>query len=116
MLEFLLDPLGALVITFFALSVISILGIGLLFFTKNEKRKKGIFYGLSIWGLVIAYCNLQMCYSFMTGSIIIAVLLGLLAVAAVLIQRFGKSENRFKAAQMLAAVSVVVGMVDTFMI
>jgi hypothetical protein len=50
----------------------------------------------------------------MVGGITLAIVLGLLAVAAVLIQKFGKSGNHFKAAQILTAISVVAGMADTF--
>ena len=109
-----LNSLDALVITFFAMSFISILGVILMFLTKNEKRKKGIFYGLSIWGMVIAFCNVQTHFSYMVGGITLAIVLGLLAVAAVLIQKFGKSGNHFKAAQILTAISVVAGMADMF--
>ena len=109
-----LNSLDALVITFFAMSFISILGVILMFLTKNKQRKKGIFYGLSIWGLVIAFCNVQTHFSYMVGGIAFAIALGLLAVAAVLIQKFGNSGNRFKAAQILTAISVVAGMADTF--
>ena len=109
-----LNSLDALVITFFAMSFISILGVILMFLTKNKKRKKGIFYGLSIWGLVIAFCNVQTHFSYMVGGIAFAIALGLLAVAAVLIQKFGKSGSHFKAAQILTAISVAAGMADTF--
>ena len=109
-----LNSLDALVITFFAMSFISILGVILMFLTKKERRKKRIFYGLSIWGLIIAFCNVQTHFSYMVGGITLAIVLGLLAVAAVLIQKFGKSGNRFQVAQILTAISVAAGMADTF--
>lgn len=87
-----------------------------MFFVKNEKWKKRIFYGLSIWGVIVAICNVQTYFSYMFGDIVIAVLLGLLAVAAMLIWKFAKNESRFKMAQGMAAVSVVAGMMHTFLI
>ena len=110
-----LNSLDALVITFFAMSFISILGVILMFFIKNEKWKKRTFYGLSIWGVVIAFCNVQTHFSYMIGGITLATVLGLLAVAAVLIQKFGKRADSFKVAQIFTAVSVVAGMADTFL-
>jgi len=110
-----LNSLDALIVAFFGMSFVSILGVILMFLTKNEKWKKGIFYGLSIWGLVVAYFNVQTHFSYMTGGIALALVFGALALAAMIIEKFGKNENRFKAAQMLAAVSVVAGMVDTFL-
>lgn len=111
-----LDPLGALVIAYFVMSFISIIGVILLFFLKNEKGKKGIFYFLALWALVIAFCNIQTILSYSTAGILIAGGLGVLAIAGVLINLCGKQENRFKIAQILVAISVVAGMMDTFLI
>ena len=43
-----MDPLGALVILFVVMSVVSVIGILLMYLTKEEKVKKGIFYGSSL--------------------------------------------------------------------
>lgn len=111
-----LDSLGALVITFFAMSFISIIGVILLFFLKNEKVKKGLLYFLGLWGLVIAYCNIQTVVTYSTAGLLIAGGLGVLAIAGVLISLLGKGENRFKIAQILVTISVFAGMIDTFLI
>ncbi len=110
-----LNSLDALIVTFFGMSFVSILGVVLMFFIKNEKWKKGIFYGLSVWGLAVAFFNVQTHFSYMTEGIALAVFLGLLALAAVLIQKFFKNEKSYKAAQILTAVSVAAGMIDTFL-
>lgn len=109
-----LNSLDALIVAFFGMSFVSIAGVALMFLVKNEKWKKRIFYGLSIWGLIIAFCNVQTHFSYMAGGIALAAALGVLAAAAMLIQKVGKSEKCFKAAQMMTAVSVVAGMMDTF--
>ena len=44
-----MDPLGALVILFVVMSVVSVIGILLMYLTKEEKVKKGIFYFLIAW-------------------------------------------------------------------
>lgn len=111
-----LNSLDALIVAFLGMSVISVLGVVLLFLVKNEKWKKGIFYGLGLWGLVIAYCNLQTTFSYMAGSIFVAGGLGLLAIAGMLIGIFSKKEKSFQLAQVLVAVSVIAGMADTFLI
>ena len=111
-----LNSLDALIVAFLGMSFISIAGVLLMFFVKNEKWKKRIFYGFSIWGVIVAICNLQTYFSYMLGDIVVAALLGLLAVAAVLIWKFAKSESRYKMAQGMAAVSVVAGMMHTFLI
>lgn len=111
-----LDPLGALVITFFVMSAVSLIGVILMFLTKNEKVKKGFFYFLSIWGLVITYCNVQSLPENWTGSILLALALGALSVIALLIQLCMKKENKFAIARALVTVSVVAGMIDCFLI
>ncbi len=111
-----LDPLGALVITFVVMSVVSVAGVILLYLVKNEKVQKGFFYFLSIWGMIIAYCNVLSTPEYMTGSILLAWGLGALSVAALLIQLCLKKEKAFLIAKILVTVSVVAGMIDCFLI
>ena len=54
-----MDPLGALVILFVVMSVVSVTGILLMYLTKEEKVKKGIFYFLTVWGMMIAWINVK---------------------------------------------------------
>lgn len=111
-----LDPLGALVITFFVMSIVSIIGIILMYVVKNEKVKKGVFYFLAIWGMIIAYCNVLGTPEVWTESIILAWALGALSVIALLIQLCLKKENKFTIARILVTISVVAGMIDCFII
>lgn len=110
-----LDALGMLVITFVVMSVISVIGVILVYLVKNEKVKKGIFYFLAVWGMVIAWCNVQSIPPMWTGEILLAWALGGLSVIALLIQLCLKKENRFAIARILVTVSVVAGMIDCFM-
>ena len=54
-----MDPLGALVILFVVMSVVSVIGILLMYLTKEEKVKKGIFYFLAVWGMMIAWIKVK---------------------------------------------------------
>lgn len=110
-----LDGLGALVITFMVMSVISVIGVVMLYLSKSEKLKKGMFYFLSIWGMVIAYCNMIGPASLYTEELVFAGALGALSVVALLIQLCLKKENTFNIARILVTVSVVAGMIDCFM-
>ena len=116
MLEILMDPLGALVITFFAMGIISILALVLIYLLKNEKMKKGLLYFLSAWGVIIAYCGILSTPGYMTGEILITAALGALGIAGLLTQLISKKENKFQIARVLVTVSVVAGMIDCFMI
>ncbi len=116
MLELLMDPLGLLVITFFAMSIISIVGVALLFLSKNEKLKKGILYFLAAWGVVVAYCGVLSEPGYMTGDILFTLASGALGIIGLLIQLVSKKENKFQIARILVTIAVVTGMMNCFMI
>lgn len=111
-----LDGLGALVITFMVMSVISVIGVVMLYLGKSEKLKKGTFYFLSVWGMVVAYCNMLSVSLFGTEEILLAGALGILSVIALLIQICSKKENKFQIARILVTISVVAGMIDCFLL
>lgn len=116
MLEILMDPLGALVITFFVMSIISLTALVLIYFLKNEMAKKGLLYFLSVWGIIIAYCGVLSTPGYMTGEILVTLAIGALSIIALLMQKFSKKENKFQIARILVTISVVAGMIDCFMI
>ena len=116
MLELLMDPLGALVVTFFVMSIISIISLVLIYLLKNEKVKKGLLYFLSVWSIVIAYCGLLSTGGFYFSDGIGSMVFGALGVVGLLIQLLSKKENKFQIARILVTVSVVAGMIDCFMI
>ena len=108
------DPLGMLVITFFAMTVVSLVGLVLLYLLKNEKAKKVVFYLLTVWGMIVAYCNVISDPINWTGAIVRGWVLGALSVAALLIQLCLKKEYKFNLARILVTISVVLGMMDCF--
>ena len=116
MLELLMDPLGALVITFFVMSIISVVALVLVHFLKNEKVKRGLLYFLSVRAIVIAYCGVISTPPYMTLDIIITLAIGALAIGALAFLLFSKKDNKFEIARMLVTISVVAGMIDCFMI
>jgi len=116
MLELLMDPLGLLVITFFAMSIVSIIGVVLLFLSKNEKLKKGMFYFLAVWGCVIAYCGVLSEPGYMTQDIVFTLASAGLGIVGFLIQLISKKENKFQIARILVAIAVIAGMINCFLI
>ena len=110
-----LDALSLLVIAFAVMTVVSLVGVVLLFLLKNQKVNKGVFYFLAVWGIIIAFCNVRSIPPYMTGEILLALLLGLLSVVALLVQLCMKKENKYKIAKVLVTLSVVAGMIDCFM-
>ena len=115
MLELLMDPLGALVVTFFVMGIISIAGVVLMYLLKNEKLQKAFLYALSMWGVVVAYCGVLSTGGFISESLM-SILFGVLGVGGILIQMFSKKENKFQIARIMVTISVVAGMIDYFLI
>ena len=98
------------------MSIISVMGLVLLFLLKGEKGQKAVFYFMAVWGMVIAWMTAN---SYPTNYIkeqLIAWAFGALAVIALLVQICGKSERSFLTAKVLVAASVVLGMVALFVI
>lgn len=116
MLELFMDPLGALVVTFFVMSIISIIAVVLLYWQKHEKGKKGLLYFLSVWGVIISYCGVLSTPDYMTGEILVTLGIGALGIIGLLIQLISKKENKFQIARVLVTISVVAGMIDCFII
>ena len=108
--------LGLLLVLFMVMSIISVMGLVLLFLLKGEKGQKAVFYFMAVWGMVIAWMTAN---SYPTNYIkeqLIAWAFGALAVIALLVQICGKSERSFLTATVLVAASVVLGMVALFVI
>ena len=92
------------------MTIISVMGLVLLFLLKGEKRQKPVFYFMAVWGMVIAWMTAN---SYPTNFIkeqLISWAFGALAVITLLVQICDKSEKSFLTAKVLAAASVVLGM------
>lgn len=106
--------LGLLLILFMVMSIISVVGLLLLFLLKGEKAQKIVFYFMALLGMFIAWMTAT---SYATNQIkeqMISWGFGALAVVAVLVRLCGKSKNAALAPKLLAAASVVLGMVALF--
>lgn len=106
--------LGLLLILFMVMSIISVVGLLLLFLLKGERAQKIVFYFMALLGMFIAWMTAT---GYATNQIkeqMISWGFGALAVVAVLVRLCGKSKNAALAEKLLAAASVVLGMVALF--
>ena len=106
--------LGLLLILFMVMSIISVVGLLLLFLLKGERAQKIVFYFMALLGMFIAWMTAT---GYATNQIkeqMISWGFGALAVVAVLVRLCGKSKNAALAAKLLEAASVVLGMVALF--
>ena len=104
----------AVSVLFMVMSIISVVGLLLLFLLKGERAQKIVFYFMALLGMFIAWMTAT---SYATNQIkeqMISWGFGALAVVAVLVRLCGKSKNAALAAKLLAAASVVLGMVALF--
>lgn len=105
-----------LVLVFIATTVASLLAICLMFFLKNPTAKKVAFYFLTAQGMLAAWMNaMSTPYSYLS-EIIIGWGFGILSIVALLLVLLGKSEFKFKIAQILVTVSVIAGLLNAFVI
>ena len=106
--------LGMILVLFIAISVISGLGILFLLLTKNEKIKKGMYYFLAIWGVVIAWLNAgSLPNNDMSGKLI-AWGISAVGVIGVLVYVKAGSKAQRQIAYAMVLISVVAGVLRLF--
>lgn len=111
-----MTALDYMVIVFMIMTAVSLLAIVLMFVLKHPLAKKVIFYFLAAQGMLIAWLNALMTPFTYPGELALGWGLGGLSVAALLMALLGKTEKVTKIARVLVAVSVVVGMINAFLI
>lgn len=91
--------LGLLLILFMVMSIISVVGLLLLFLLKGERAQRIVFYFMALLGMFIAWMTAT---GYATNQIkeqMISWGFGALAVVAVLVRLCGKSKNAALAAK-----------------
>ena len=106
--------LGILMIGFVVMSVISILGLLLMFLVKNRKTKEKVLYFMAGWGMIIAVLGASAQPSNYVIQQLASWILGFLGIAGVLVYK--KAGNRWMTliAYLLIILSVVGGMERLF--
>lgn len=106
--------LGLLVISFVSTSVISIIGLSLMYLLKNERAKAGIFYFLSIWGMAIAVLSAMSLPSNWMAQQFIAWGFGILSAAGLIVHLKSSSSSGRMTAYALVTISVIGGVLKMF--
>ena len=106
--------LGVLMIGFIILSVISILGLLLLFLIQTPQRKKGIFIFLGCWGLFIAGLSASSLPSNHLGDRLTAWGIGLLGLAGTILYLKSESKNLRFLAHLLVIAAIAGGILNMF--
>ncbi len=111
-----MNSLDLLVIVFMAMSAVSLLAVCLMFLMKNETVKKACFWLLTLQGLLVSWLNAMMTPLGFPGELAFGWIFGGMSVAALLLALLGKGEKHIRLARILAAASVVLGMINAFII
>ena len=108
--------LGLIVVSFVAISVISIIGLALMYLLKNERAKAGVFYFLPIWGMIIAVLSATSLPSNWIAQQLIAWGFGILGAAGLIIHMKNPSASGRTAASILVTISVIGGVLKMFIL
>lgn len=104
-----------ILLVFIGMSVISVLGILLMFLLKNESHKKTVFYFMAILGMIAAWMNATSIPRNLVGEQILAWGLGALSIIAILLQIVGKGKKEFTIARILVVVSILGSIIHLFL-
>lgn len=108
--------LDLLVLVVMVLAAVSLLAIALMFFVKNKTVKRVCLYLVAALGIYMGYVGCRILWPGFGPQVILAVVMALVSIGAVVLERLSKgSEKKFLLAQLLASVSLIVGMFNAFM-
>ena len=112
-----LTSLDWLVIVFMGLTALTLLSLCLMFLLKNKTAKRVFFYIVAVLGLYISSIALRIGLGgWFTAQIFFGILTVIMSVGAIVLELIGKNNEKYsKIAHILAAVSLVVGFVNTIL-
>lgn len=112
-----LNSLDLLIIVAMVLVAASLLSLVLMFLVKNKTVRRVCLYIVSALGVYMGYVGTQINFPGFGGQVAVAVILAIAAIGAVVLERLSKdNEKRFLIARVVAAVSLVGGLLNALFI
>ena len=108
--------LGLLMILFIVMSVISVVGLSLLYLMKNPGARQVIFYIMAVWGMIIAVISATSLPTNYTLERLITWAIGFLSVAASVVHIRSEEDKARMAARLLVTISVAGGIIKLFLL
>lgn len=109
--------LDLLIVVVMALAAASLLSVVLMFVVKNKTVRRVCFYIVAALGVYVGTVGFRINWLGFEVQAGLAVALALICVGAVVLERVKKGDDKmFLLARGMAAASLVVGMVNAFMI
>ena len=104
--------LGYLFILFALITIISILGIVFLYYSKKEKTKNILFYSLNLWLVLISYINITSLPSNYLLQKAFVLLLGLSSITSIFIKV--KSKNKAQIPYHIVSIATITSIIYLF--
>lgn len=110
-----LNGLDILVVASMGLITAALLSLALMFLVKHPTVRKVCFYVVAALGVYVGTVGLRILSIDFPLQFALAIALGLLSVAAFVVERLSKGdEKKFTIARILAAVALVAGLINAF--
>ena len=108
--------LDLLVVVVMVLCAVSLVAMALMFLVKNKKVKRICLYLVAALGVYMGYVGCRILWPGFLPQVILAVAMALTSLGAVVLERLSKgSDKKFRLAQVLASVSLVIGIFNAFL-
>ena len=108
--------LGIYLIRFVGMSVITVVGLSLLYLMKSHGARQVIFYIMAVWGMFIAAISATGLPTNYTLERLITWAIGFLSVAGIVVYIRSAEDKARMAARILVTISVAGGMVKLFLL
>ena len=106
--------LGVLMILFVGMSVVSILGLLLMYLLKGARAKAAAFYVMAVWGMAVAAFSALSLPGNAAGQMIFAWGFGFLSAVGLLVHAGSRKRSAKMTAYLLVTVSVIGGILKLF--
>jgi len=106
-----------LIVVVMALAAAAVLGLALMFLIKNKTAQRVFFYLVAVLGIYIGTVGFRINWPGFMFQVGLAVVLALVCVVALVLERVKKGDDRlFRLCRILAAVALVLGMTNAFLV
>ncbi|MBR5292055.1 MAG: hypothetical protein IKU32_03970 [Clostridia bacterium] len=105
-----------LIIAVLFLSVVGTAAVLIMFLSKQERIKSFSLHAAAIIGICAAWAGTRIFWLNYTGQLLIALVLGAMSVAAIVLKHMSKERSGFHtASHVMAALSCIGGILNAFM-
>lgn len=112
-----MNSMDLMIIIVLAVAAAGLLALSLMFLSKNEKLKRVCTYIVAALGLYASSIGVSIGWPYFMGQAIVGIALGAVAVAAIVLAAIAKDDvKKLKAARILAAASLVLGLVNGILV